>query len=291
MGSAMINATVDFAVYASSSMDSYWNLSVEEQLLDRAAHAGPVLFLWQSAASVVIGRNQNPWMECNIAWLQARGIQLARRHTGGGTVYQDAGNLNYAFFTPRASYDAERVFSRLQDFLRTIGVNAERFNRTGLAVGGRKVSGNAFCFRRGGAQHHGTLLIHTDLTALHTALAPPVWTVQTRATGSIRAPVGNLSEWRSDITPEMIKLAMADYFAPGYRIQDISVVIDSDAAEKQRAFLATEEWIYGRTPPFDMMWNGRSLRVEQGRVVSGADMDTVKSGNTPWFKPDHLLGN
>lgn len=50
---------------------------------------------------VVIGRHQNPWIEANIPKMTESGIVLARRNSGGGTVYHDSGNLNLTFFTSR----------------------------------------------------------------------------------------------------------------------------------------------------------------------------------------------
>ncbi|MCS4559004.1 hypothetical protein L9G74_21530, partial [Shewanella sp. C32] len=52
-------------------------------------------------------RHQNPWMEANFIESE-NGIQLARRNSGGGTVYHDEGNLNITFFTPRDRYNRKQ---------------------------------------------------------------------------------------------------------------------------------------------------------------------------------------
>ena len=52
----------------------------------------------------MIGRHQNPWTESNVPYLRENGINLARRNSGGGTVYHDMGNLNCTFFTRRSRY-------------------------------------------------------------------------------------------------------------------------------------------------------------------------------------------
>ena len=52
----------------------------------------------------MIGRHQNPWTEADVPFLRENAIELARRNSGGGTVYHDLGNINCTFFTQRSDY-------------------------------------------------------------------------------------------------------------------------------------------------------------------------------------------
>ncbi|KAK6056628.1 biotin/lipoate A/B protein ligase family protein [Cooperia oncophora] len=56
-----------------------------------------VVLMWSNKPAVVVGRHQNPWMEANIPFLKEYGIVLARRHSGGGTVYHDTEILEILF--------------------------------------------------------------------------------------------------------------------------------------------------------------------------------------------------
>ncbi len=141
------------------------NLAREEALLlgfDGGASADAVLYLWQNASTVVIGRNQNAWRECRTQQLEADGGTLARRTTGGGAVFHDLGNLNFSFLMPRAAYDLHRQLGVVQAAVRAFGIECEFSGRNDLLAGGRKFSGNAFRFTKDGALHHGTLMVKVD---------------------------------------------------------------------------------------------------------------------------------
>jgi lipoate---protein ligase len=252
-------------------------------LLDRAGDGAPVLLLWRSGPAVVIGKNQNPWRECALPWMAHAGVRLARRVSGGGAVYHDEGNLNYAFIMPRESYETDPVFGQVLAVLADLDLMAERSGRTSLACNGLKVSGTAFCFRRGGALHHGTLLLDADLERMQAALTPPDWTFDTRATSSIPATVCNLRAFRPDLTVERVAEACAARWGQGRleRAADLLPAADIDRLAAERS---TDDWLFRQTPAFSVRIppaRGRAermLRVVKGRVVEiegGAGADVI----------------
>lgn len=93
----------------SKSTDIFTNLTLEDWLYNHEDFTKKsVLLLWRNGPSVVIGKHQNPWMECNVKLISEYGINLVRRKSGGGTVYHDMGNLNISVLTSRKCYDRRK---------------------------------------------------------------------------------------------------------------------------------------------------------------------------------------
>jgi lipoate-protein ligase A len=73
--------------YISTIHDVYTNLAIEEYLLRETKPDRYILFLWRNKPCVVVGRNQNPFQECNLKYMNEHDIPLVRRRSGGGAVY------------------------------------------------------------------------------------------------------------------------------------------------------------------------------------------------------------
>lgn len=125
---ANLVGTLKTQIYVSRSLDPYLNLSIEHFLLQKSPPHSRVLFLYVNRPCVVIGRNQNPWLETNLKLLGQRraaatynaasreyvqshwweNVQLVRRRSGGGTVFHDEGNVNYSVICPTADFTREK---------------------------------------------------------------------------------------------------------------------------------------------------------------------------------------
>jgi lipoate-protein ligase A len=69
---------------------------------------------------VVIGRFQNPWLEINVPYAKENQINIARRVSGGGTVYHDPGNINLSFITSRKEYSRKKNLGIICDAVRSL---------------------------------------------------------------------------------------------------------------------------------------------------------------------------
>ena len=259
------------------SVDPYYNLAIEQVLLEGVREGECILYLWRNAGTVVIGRNQNAWKECRGSLLQEEGGKLARRLSGGGAVFHDLGNLNFTFLVRQSDYDLDRQLSVIEKAVRSLGINACRSGRNDILADGRKFSGNAFYKNGVQAYHHGTLLVDVDMQKLSRYLSPSKAKLASKGVDSVRSRVVNLREFVPGLTMNMLMDALERSFAECYgavpeRITEADV--DAAAVEALRQRNESWEWLWGRKLSFDwtaeeqFAWGGveLSFRVAGGIV-------------------------
>lgn len=153
-------------------------------------------FVWQSAPTVIIGRNQVLEAEVNLEYCRSHSVTVVRRKSGGGCVYSDKGNIMISYISERGDVASvfDRYLSALASSLCRLGLDAERSERNDVLVEGKKVSGNAFHMLPDRSIVHGTLLYDTDFDALEEAIRPPVEKLQRHGIKSVRQRVANLKD-------------------------------------------------------------------------------------------------
>lgn len=240
-------------LYVSPSQSGWDNLALDEYFLDHLSEDDFLLYFYINANAVIIGRNQNPWAECRLNAMEADGVQLVRRITGGGAVFHDCGNLNFSFIAGEKRYDVEKQFDLILCALRKIGIPCEFSGRNDLLSDGRKFSGNAFCTRKNIRQHHGTLLVSADLTRLSNYLSVDPRKLKAKGVKSVRSRVCNLSEIKPELTTDALLEALKIAYRENYGEYRLIEDSDFDAAalktyiDKQKS----DAWRLGNTPRFD----------------------------------------
>lgn len=243
----------------SEGTDPYANLALEELLLDRAEDAC-ILYLWQNRCTVVIGRNQNPWLECRTSLLEEEGGLLARRISGGGAVYHDLGNLNFTFLLPSGDYDSLRQTEVIRQACLALGIPAERSGRNDLLAAGRKFSGSAYYHHLGRSFHHGTLLVDADLEKLSRYLQPSAGKLRAKGVESVRSRVGNLRELSPGLSVDLLKEALARSFRDVYGLPQEELdpaELEGPRLSELTALRRSWEWNFGQRLPFDLDCQGR----------------------------------
>mgnify|MGYP005776011097 CR=1 FL=1 len=275
-------------LYVSQSYDGWKNLGADEWFLENVKPDELVLFFYINENAVIIGRNQNPWAECDLSAMERDGVQLVRRITGGGAVYHDRGNLNFSFIAGVERYDQDRQFRMILEAVRALGVPCEFTGRNDLTANDRKFSGNAFCMRSGVKQHHGTLLINSDLGKLQNYLRVDPRKLRAKGTKSVRSRVCNLSELAPGLTPDAMLEALIEAYAQEYgeyaRLSGRDLPWEQIRPYEEKH--ASWEWRLGQTPQFDieienrfawgnvqLLLNLRNTQVESLKVFTDA-LDT-----------------
>lgn len=257
--------------------DPYENLALEEYLTFHTRPGERILYLWQNRRTVVIGKNQNAWAECNAERLEAEGGHVARRLSGGGAVYHDLGNLNFTFCMRRAQTDVPRQLDVIVRAAQLLGVHAEKTGRNDVTAQGRKFSGNAFFESGDFYYHHGTLMLDVDSEALGRYLCVSKAKLAAKGVASVRARVVNLKELAPGADAAALKrcVARAAGEVYGLPVRPLPAArVDSAAVAALRHRYASWEWVYGRRLPFTHRLEGRwpwggvelELQVDEGTV-------------------------
>lgn len=248
-------------VFLSNSFDPHLNLAVEEWIFHNLSAEQQILFLWRNQNTVVIGRNQNPWSECNLEKMKTDSITLARRTTGGGAVFHDLGNTNFTFLSPKSGYKRETNLKVILDALEKFGIHGQVSGRNDLLVpsadGGRKFSGSAFREKADRAFHHGTVLMNADLSKLAQYLTPHPKKMKAKGKESVRSRVVNLNEIAPSLDHQEFCQGVISSFEQTYGGKAQVDLLDGQKMEQiaelktQYENLKSWDWLYGRTLDFN----------------------------------------
>ena len=160
------------------------NVALDELFLIKAeaGEEGETLRFWGTETYfVVLGRAGKVNEECRIQQCHNDGLKIIRRLSGGGTVLQGKGCLNYSLILSYSRDDKLRqvIFSYekvLKDIARVFmekGHDVDFFPVSDLALGHKKFSGNAQARKRSYFLHHGTILYDMDISAISRYLKHP----------------------------------------------------------------------------------------------------------------------
>lgn len=250
---------VRLAVADTNSASIFENLAAEESLMRGLALDKDqcLILFYVNRPCVVVGRNQNIFQEVSLRRARSDKVAVARRASGGGTVFHDAGNLCLSFLTHRARYAPEVTVQLLRMALSVCcGVAPARLTTTGrhdLFLDGKKITGSAMRVQRDIAYHHCTLLVNSPPAALGRYLHPEgeYAAFKTTSVGSVRSPVTTLCEAQcipaAPHAVETLKADLADFFlAQGTAVLDAAAPTELSVAELQRAFAAARPRVAAR---------------------------------------------
>lgn len=256
-------------IHLPRSTNPYFNLAAEEYLLRSLdCTAADYLLLYTNQPSVVVGKNQSIYKEVNFKTLRDSNVLPARRISGGGTVYHDEGNLNFAVFSAfnDSKINNYRYFNTpIVNALNKFGIPADFNPRNDIICMGKKLSGNAQFTNRKNIISHGTLLVNAVLDNLRAALKPNDFLVESRSVASVSSSVINIMEIAPHIADvqTLHKLLVQELASGEITLNDAQVSeINTLAADK----FSTTEWIYGRSPETRVVKDELEILIDKGMM-------------------------
>lgn len=240
-------------IFFSTTTHPAENAALEESMLYQAEKdSSSYLLIYRNTPCVVMGKFQNPWLESNLGFLRQHQIPLMRRISGGGCVFHDLENINFAMIAPKKNYIPEKILQEFIFFLTTdFNIDLKLGEKFDLLCDGKKVSGSAMRQTKDKVLHHFTMLIDSDLLFLSQALRPtlPKEWLQTSALSSRRSKVVNLKS----ICPRMNSVSFLKYFRQKMQVdtccEDLQYVPSahlSALAQKYQSW----DFTFGATPSF-----------------------------------------
>jgi lipoate---protein ligase len=187
---------------SSGALPGALNMGTDEAILASVAEgkSPPTLRLYRwSPPCVTIGYFQSMEAEVDLAACKAARVDTVRRLTGGGAVYHDE-EVTYSLVTPLGhplapddvleSY--KLICAGIIAGLGLMGAKAYFMPINDIAVGGKKVSGNAQTRRRGCLLQHGTVLLGLDAGRMFSLLKVPAEKLRGRPQAIAEARVTSL---------------------------------------------------------------------------------------------------
>lgn len=201
--------------------DPRMNMAVEQSIsMSVGKGLSPnTLRFWRNFNVVVIGRNQDAQNEVRRDACMKYGAHIIRRFTGGGSVYQDAGNLNWAISIQKKGWK-NHIFDfykfcgdAIVEGIHNLGLNAQFISPNIIKINEKKVSGMSASLKWNTYFCHGTLLVTTDIAILEEILNVSGVNPQQGYVTSVRVPITTIQkELRVKVELETIKKAIVQGF-------------------------------------------------------------------------------
>ena len=240
------------------------NMALDRIILEEVARQAspPTLrFLQFKPSAALVGYHQDVNLEIRQEFCRAHGIDINRRHTGGGAILFQESALGWEFFgVPgeepcRGSYETilRKICGIAASGLSRFGIPACFRPRNDIEVEGRKISGTGGVMISGGVMFQGTLLVQNEVELFLRALRVPVEKLKKREIQSLMERICFLSDLLTP-TPSVdrIKEAMAAEFQEQLGGEMIPGALTDNEARRladEIDYFKSSTWIMSRSRP------------------------------------------
>lgn len=229
------------------------------------------LLMWSNKPAVVIGRHQNLFTETNLEYLDLHKAELARRQSGGGTVYHSDNCFQFSIFTSKERHNRLRNLELMCSTLKDkFNVNATINARHDILINNLKVSGTAAKISSNVAYHHFTMLCDMPIATMKSSLkssftkyeAAGDLSIESKATPSVRSNVGWLFKFCRPFIGNFLQVSYAEAFAAAHgvenveqhqlKVEELNDALFPGLSEIERK-LVSWDFVFGMNPPFTLI--------------------------------------
>ncbi|MCF8217608.1 MAG: lipoate--protein ligase [Bacteroidales bacterium] len=262
-----------------------FNIASEEYLMKNIDQ--DVFLLYINGPSIIVGKHQNTLSEINVDYVKENNIEIVRRLSGGGAVFHDQGNLNFAFIKKGEDtnlVDFQKFTIPILDVLRKLDINAKFEGRNDLTIEGKKFSGNAEHVYKNKVLHHGTLLFSSKMEDLGKALNVNPRKFKDKAVKSVKSRVTNIKEHlQKDMSvDEFAEMLMQDIMqtepeSKRYEYTEADQEAIQSLVEQK---YGTWEWNFGYSPKYNF---SRYTTTQGGHIEVNLDVIDGVINNVKFF--------
>lgn len=235
-----------------SENDAYMNMAIDEAISEAVAKGVPptIRFYGWKPSAVSIGYFQSLEREVDIGHCADLGMDIVRRRTGGGAVYHDhQGEITYSVIANEGMFPKDIIQSYrlicgwIIDSLGLLGIKSEFKPINDIAVGERKISGNAQTRRGGVLLQHGTILHSVDVDTMFSVLKVSDEKIKDKMIATVKERVTSVSQQKV-VSREELHEALLSGFTKGkdFELSTITDAERSRALELVEKRYLTREW-------------------------------------------------
>ncbi len=273
------------------------NIAFDQALID-AHSAGEIpdtIRFLRFNPTALVGRHQAVGREIHVDYCRTNGIGLARRITGGGSIYFDQGQLGWELVLHRRTLGIQglpeisaAICEAAAHGLQSLGIDAQFRPRNDIEVEGRKISGTGGFFDGDTLFFQGTLLLDSDPEDMVKALRVPAAKLAKRKLDSAAERVVTLRQLLGDAMPdvEAAKAALLQGFRKKLGIETSpGAVTEAEQARARQIFddeIGTDEFVWELDDPDgDKALRRASLTTPGGTVtayvrLTGGNLDRIQ---------------
>ncbi|WCA22420.1 lipoate--protein ligase [Candidatus Phytoplasma oryzae] len=233
----------------------FFYFALEEYILNNLLKKNESFFFLWKIKGIVVGKNQVIENEVNLDFVRKKKINIFRRPTGGGCVYNDLNTPLFSIVTKKnENFSFKKYLSKIINAFQKLGLNLNFSGRNDILLNDKKISGNAFIQNSNGVIIHGTLLYDCDIETMIRCITVDDEKLVSKGIKSVSSRVTNLKEYLKNYDQNKLNVYLEN------SLTDQVYILSKDEinkVEKMSEKYSSNEWIYQTYPSYSKVLKKR----------------------------------